>query len=182
MIAFFASPGCCFRIDTTPCSHAHPPSVSRTAFTCGTARDTAWWMIGSRGIPMNMKCSSRPPTMMWKIGLSRWYTRSTTRTGSSRTRSYVRTASTNGPSACRSLIRRPSKTYSASAGTVSPFLIFSALPREPRVWCLRADAIRDSSTPYSTEVPPAIRFHGSSPMHTATLSSSPAFSASWYIE
>src|SRR2546421_145686 len=56
--------------------------------------------------------------------------------------------------------------------------VSTGLPRDDWV---RADAIRLSSTPYSTEVPPARRFHGSRPMHTATFSSSPAASASLYM-
>ena len=56
--------------------------------------------------------------------------------------------------------------------------VSTGLPRDDWV---RADAIRLSSTPYSTEVPPARRFHGSRPMHTATFRSSPAAIASSYM-
>src|SRR5256885_11607018 len=56
--------------------------------------------------------------------------------------------------------------------------VTTGLPRDDWVG---ADAIRLSSTPYSTEVPAARRFHGSRPTHTATLSSSPAAIASLYM-
>ena len=76
---------------------------------------------------------------------------------------------------------RPSRTYSASAGTVRPFLIRTISTGFPRHDWVSAEAIRLSSTPYSTDVPPARRFHGSRPMHTATFSSSPAFIDSLYM-
>ena len=54
MMAFTPSPSLFFLMDTTPLSQQHPPSVSLTFLTLGTACLTVLRIMGSLGSPISM--------------------------------------------------------------------------------------------------------------------------------
>ena len=99
-IAILPSSSDFLSIWTIACNQEHPPGLTFTSKHLTPALFTSLKMVGSRGIPINILCSSAPGNKACQIASFLCVIFLTSKTGSSLTMSYVSVRSTKGPSEC----------------------------------------------------------------------------------